>query len=190
VFWIWKSIVSDRSDGSLKGAADALEMAGLLCDGGARLTGDFPVPDLAPAGIPHEALADNIGLGRVTAPIVSPRLRQLLHDLAVDNVQYFRCRTRDRADPHRDLGYAIVNVIGRLGLLDRDASRLETDEVDTTVIEFVDLLVLREDAASTLDLFRLAELPKLIVASDRLRQACAAGSMTGVQFLPIAEYSG
>jgi hypothetical protein len=188
--WVWTSVSQAPPEPALAGAADEFAFAGLSCDSGLLVRGELPVLDLAPSGVLPESLVDNISVPSFRGLILSNRFRQLLDDVGVDNLQYFPCRIRLAGSAGRPADYVVANVVGRVGCVDREASRLVTDEVDPTIIEFVDVLVFDEKAAGPFDVFRPVELPHLVVVSDRVKAACEAAQITGVRFQAVTEYSG
>jgi hypothetical protein len=191
VHWIWTRAEPTPIPG-LDGALDTLDLAGFTRNVGLPMRAAVPVIELSRAPVPPDALADHLGIPGFDGLIFSRRLRTLLDAAGIDNVQYFPCWIRTTGpDMARDMppNFVVANVVGRVACIDRDASLLETDAADPAIIEFVEQFVIDEDAVAGIDLFRLAEIPRLLVASDRVKDACERANITGAKFVPVDQYS-
>jgi hypothetical protein len=128
---------------------------------------------------PNEPLAelpDYFELMR--APIGSHRLREALTSAGADNVDYYPAAIE--ASPPRDFGhYYALNVIGRISCMDMGQSKFTTYE---DRVARVQNLILDEDSIQGARIFRIHEVPELIIVSDRVAEAIRA--LSGVALRP------
>lgn len=124
-----------------------------------------------------------------TLPLMHQRLVDALADAGVDNLQLFPATLR-RADGGGEWSdYHAFNVVGRVRAVDAGQSEVETIPADPDN-PFYRSLVLDEAAAGISPLFRLAEVPGVIVVSDAVRAAIERAGITGLAFFGPGEWSG
>lgn len=137
---------------------------------------DFDEP-----GDPQEELPDFFELMRVC--VGSQRFRAALTAAGVANVEYYPVVIR--SSPPREIGsYFALNVVGRVACMDMDRS-------DYTVhdgrVARIHSLALDEGAIHGLTIFRLHELPEIILVAQRV--ADALRDLQGVSLLPAEGWS-
>jgi hypothetical protein len=181
MYWIWATEPCGADESLFHVIPQAVEQLGLRFDEG-RWIGD----DIAPLVLElHETvrgtLTDNLLAPGVNGLVLSTRLRELLHALGVDSIQYFAftLRSADGSESHE---YRIANILGRVACLDRSQSKLVNELEAPDLIVAVESLVIDEERTQGFDLFRLHEESEVIIASDRLRRACRQSGITGVRF--------
>jgi hypothetical protein len=155
---------------------------------GQRITYDVPTPltySLDP-DYPGELLP----MYKSAAPLMRTDLLVALGDAGVDNLQLFDAILRDpfkRAD-HKD--YKAVNVVGVVAAADLGASQMMGTSDSTLVDVDFQRLVFRENVASDLLLFRLAESVNAIVVHDRVKRHIESAGIPGMTFYASGEWSG
>lgn len=86
------------------------------------------------------------------------------------------------------IGYWLCNVIGMVACVDRERSTFEpsygSEQGDLRGFE------INPSLSYDLDLFRLAEDPRLVVVSRRVRAALEATTLRGLLFQETASYDG
>lgn len=122
-------------------------------------------------------------------PLFSPRMEEALASAGVDNVDYYEAIVTHRASG-ASRPYRAANVIGQIAALDRDRSVFQQFPGSELIADEIENLVLREDRAGNVQLFRLAEYDLLIVASERVKRALESIDAIGVVLLPPEEWDG
>lgn len=144
----------------------------------------LPVPvkgTYTPTSRPRGNWTDHLSVGEIPGLVFSGRLCRLLQDMMLTNLQYFPLHIAHAPDGATGEGYWIVNVVGVVDCVDREASDLEYFKDGD--IEFVNRLVLDEGKIPPgLDIFRLAGRSTLVVVSQTLKDAIVGAGMTGFVF--------
>jgi hypothetical protein len=122
-------------------------------------------------------------------PIVSPKLRGVLQELGVTNVEYFPIKLVDEARGVTRDDYLVMNVLGRIACLDVENSTVvksRRGEHYTTVEEFR-LLADRIKPLPGSDhpplLFRLDEFEDYLLAHQSVKDAFEKAGITGADFI-------
>ncbi|MDB4987648.1 MAG: hypothetical protein JWN04_2826 [Myxococcaceae bacterium] len=120
--------------------------------------------------------------------VVSDEIRKVLERAGVDNIQYFEAQLHIEFAEEPIRGYWLANVIGMVSCVDPDASTFEPSFGSETG----ELRGFEVDPAQTygLSLFRLAEDPRLVVVSNRVRAALEATHLRGLLFQETRTYDG
>lgn len=183
MFWFWRSAREHERQARFEGRPRAIaeltpDFVGF--DQGVRLVYPIPLIHLERSPGSDGPLTDNLIAPGTTGLVMSSRLRRLLVDAGVSNLQVFPMSIARRTGTEND--YALVNVIGAIECIDLERSAVELDAV-TRRIEWIERLVLREDLASAPMMFRAAEFTQLLVVREAVRDVCVAKGVTGVQFV-------
>lgn len=187
-YWIWKSDIYDEQQMVLHRPSRFIRERDLVFDEGLFIpSSSVPHPlEIVPRSGDTGFLTDNVAAPGIRGLLVSGKMRSLMEYEGIDNIQYFHVDSPlgDDSTPPGD--YFIANVIGRVRCIDMEES--EVSVVDD-VVESVDVLKLRVDAAHGLSLFRLDELSTVVVVSDPLKDAVVRSTLTGVEFISTSEFS-
>jgi hypothetical protein len=120
--------------------------------------------------------------------VMSTAMRKALERTGVDSVQYFPAQLK--IDYAADVieGYWFANVIGLVSCVDRQASTFEPSGLS----EQGELRGFRVDPLRCygLSMFRLAEDPRLVVISTRLRAVLEGAGLHGLLFQETESYTG
>lgn len=156
-------------------------------------------PPSAPPGAPPSERPLRIGLlpgsGVVMPdllsyllPLFSERLRNILDDHGVDNVEYRRADLID-AQGRLVTSYWLANVLGLVRCVDLDRSDAAPYLGNTGSFELGGFTIDpgRADGAS---LFRLAEHSQLLIVDEPLCVAIASADLRGVRLRPTEAYDG
>jgi hypothetical protein len=186
MYWIWTSEPTAKGEAAIPGGAPIVDRLDVEFETGFAVRRKVPLIEIVRDERSQGTLADSV-IVRGAGLLFSSRLRQALASVALDNIQYFPVIVRNPLDGTETDDYHIANIVGRVSCVDRENSVLEMDDEDE-VVEFVDVLAIDEAKTNGFDLFRLHEEPAMIIASDRVKEACEAHRITGVQFFDPREY--
>jgi hypothetical protein len=125
----------------------------------------------------------------VNIPLFSPLLRTALERAGVDNVDYYDAIVTHSASG-TSRSYFAANVIGLVAAVDRALSIFEPFDGSASLVNAFDKLVLKNEVASDLRLFRLSEFDLLIVADANVRDAVTRSGTIGVIFLEPDKWDG
>lgn len=188
--WIWKNDLHSEAHASLGTSTSSFYDRGLRFDEGVFMTNPptGAALDIALARAGVGFLEDNLVVMGLTGILVSARLRAVLEENGVDNIQYFAVNLTmsDGATPSQR--YFIGNIVGRVACLDFERSDVTMDPGPPAAIDAIDHLVLHEDEIQDLDVFRLGELPLAIIVSSRLKDAIVRSRVSGVAFHAVDEF--
>jgi hypothetical protein len=120
---------------------------------------------------------------QVNIPLVSKRFIETLQTMGIDNFQVFPAEVSDPEGKQ----YFSFNVLGNVSCLDLSGSEYEEDDGD---IEEIFSLVLDAERAADHHLFRLAEFPILLIASEQLKSACESSRIKGMKFISPEDWDG
>lgn len=160
----------------------------LRLNSGARFTEPLPViqfrqdaehqgniPDYVPTALP--------------GMVLSARLRRTLEEAGVDNIDYYPARIHNTVTGATLDGYYVANLIGRVACLDRERSIVEpAPGIPDALLEIYEMH-LDYDRIGDLRMFRLHELPFVILVDEGVKEALERARITGVRLSPADGYS-
>lgn len=186
--WVWVSERTADDEAMIYGPLNFSSVEDIKVDTGFTVSARGPLTDIIRGEHSQGEMPDNVLLRGNGGLLFSPRLRQVLEKISLDNIQYFPVTVQNPVDGTQISDYQVANIIGRLACLDRDESVLVTDPDNDNIIEFIEKLAIDEDKLSGFDLVRMHEESEIIVASDRVKDACEQAGITGVRFYKPAEH--
>ena len=186
--WIWRSRRSNDEQTRIEGRPAAIASLGLRLDQGQRVTQAVPLIRLARDADEPGILTDNLIAPGTTGLVFSARLRALLASCGVANIDLYPMVVENPADGSSTDDYALANLVGRVTCFDLARSLVQRDPV-ANQIEFIDSLVLADDALHGLRMFRAAEHSQVIVVCAEVRDACVGAGITGVDFERAEDFS-
>jgi hypothetical protein len=120
--------------------------------------------------------------------VMSTAMRKVIESIGLDNVQYFPAQLKMDYATELIEGYWFANVIGLVSCVDRQASTFEPRaDSEIGALRGFQLDPLRRYGLS---MFRLAEDPRLVVISARVRAALEGAGLHGVLFQETTSYTG
>jgi hypothetical protein len=120
--------------------------------------------------------------------VVSEKLKQFFINSGIDNIDYYPASIVEYGESTPHPGYYAANIIGLIQCVDRDASELDEDEDGD--IDFIDELVVDETIAGDIPLFRLEEMPDIILIHERFKVPLEQAGITGLQLIPPDQWDG
>lgn len=118
----------------------------------------------------------------VGIPLVSPRMLEILRQTGVDNIDTYNAVIVDPRTGARYDTYRAVNIIGTVACADLKKSAYDPDFKPPWMV--FRRLVIDETRTNGLGFFRLAEAPKVIIASEDVARALRTVRLTGFRLLP------
>jgi hypothetical protein len=188
-YWVWANEPTADDEAMIFGVPPVVSSLDLSFDNGDLVTAAVPLIEIERDADSQGVLTDNLIAGGSKGLLFSSRLRTLLAQLGVDNIQYFPTLIRNPADGTETRDYELANLIGKVWCLDRKASVIDSRADDPDSIQFIDSLALDMARIHGQDLFRLGEKTLIIIVSDRLKRACESAKITGVRFYAPADYT-
>jgi hypothetical protein len=188
-YWVWANEPTGDNEAMVYGVPPVVEQLGLRFNDGNLVTQSVPLIQIDRDADSQGVLTDNLIAAGSKGLLFSGRLRSLIAQLGIDNIQYFPTVIRNPSDGTQTSDYELANIIGRVWCLDREASVIECAPNDPDYIEFIETLALDTARIRGHDLFRLGEKAQILIASDRLKRACETAKITGVRFYVPAEFT-
>ena len=186
--WVWVNEPTADDEAMIYGVPPVIAAQGLLFNQGHLVTQPVPLIEIERDADSQGRLTDNLIAAGVKGLLFSTRLCTLLHALGIDNLQHFPVLVRNPLDGTETHDYALINVVGRITCLDRAKSVLKHPPTDPQHIEFIETLALDAGSIHGQDFFRLGEVPEILIASSRVKEACETARITGVRFYAPEDY--
>ncbi len=122
-------------------------------------------------------------------PLFSKRLRELLAELGVDNIEYYDTRFKTKKGKLIDDTYKIGNVIGTVKCFDWKRSKYDKKTSDEFKVRDIEKVVIRKKQARGHLLFRMEEQNVILLVHSSVRDALLAAGMTGIKFIKPEDYT-
>lgn len=125
-------------------------------------------------------------------PLLSPRLRTLLEQNGVDNIQYFHATVLPAPNAPAAQYYA-ANILGLVACIDTDQSEMdaETDDSgDTTLIYSIDKLVLKKLPSDVEPIFRAFPFERIILIDERFCEIFDGSGISGTKCIKPSRWDG
>lgn len=189
MYWILSNeLVNEESDANLSGSFSTDFGNEIAFDEGEAMPlpiskATFKLDNADPIG----NLTDHLSVDEVPGLIFSARLRELLHNLMVTNIQYVDLDLLDTSNSVISDSYKIANIVGVADCVDREKSNLTY--FDDGDIKFIKKLVLDYSMIpSDLKLFRLANDRTLPLVHQTIKNAIVGSGITGCVFYRPEEF--
>lgn len=188
MYWVWARGPTAANETFVYGPPLVTERLHVDFDTGGFVATGVPLVEISRDERSKGVLTDCVFLRGGGGLLFSSRLRKVLAAIPLDNVQYFPALVRNEVAGTATDDYALANIVGRISCLDQERSVLELAPDDADVIESIEVLAIDEGRACSLDLFRLHEEPQVVIASERVREACERHRISGVHFYEPRAY--
>jgi uncharacterized protein DUF1629 len=188
-YWVWANEPTSDDEAMIYGVPPVVASLGLRFNEGSLVTTTVPLIEIERDADSQGVLTDNLIAAGTKGLLFSSRLRGLIAQLGIDNIQYFPTLIRNPSDGTQTRDYELANILGRVWCLDRKGSALESSPDDPDYIEFIESLALDSARIRGQDLFRLGEKAQVIIASARLKRACESAGITGIRFYAPPEFT-
>ncbi len=189
MYWILSNeLVDEDNDADLSGGVN-VELGGdLSFDNGTFMK--IPVPKII-LTLNNDSrignMTDHLSISELYGLVFSKKLRDVLGELGVDNIQYFDLDIVDPKTGKHYTDYKIANVVGLVDCVDIDKSDLTY--FDDGDIEFIDKLVLNETKIpSNIKVFCLLNDASLPLVHQSIKNAIDGSDITGCVFYKPEDY--
>jgi len=136
---------------------------------------------------PHMVPFPDFSRSDIGCPVFSEKLKQLLETAGIDNIDYYPASIVEYEGSIRKAGYYAGNIVGLLSCMDKEES--DYTDMDGLVMDF-DELVIDEERIANEQIFRLAEIPRVIFIEERFKGILGAENITGLQLIAPKEWDG
>lgn len=189
MFWIWANEPTAEDEAMIYGVPKVIEQQDLSFNQGKIVSDPVPPIEISRDSDSQGTLTDNLIAPGSRGLLFSMRLRKLLGEIGVDNIQYFPVRVTNPADSTSTDDYMLANLLGRIACIDMAKSTLHMHPRFPDVIEFFDSLVLDESKIKDLLMFRVEGFSPLIVVHEKIKEACEGNGITGIVFYEPEDYT-
>lgn len=133
-------------------------------------------------------------LTRFELQVFSQKLRAALADAGVKNLDYYPAKVVDHDGEVIGDGYQTANLIGLIACLDEKKSQCTHIAGKLADIEKFKVheskIVATPDMRGDALIFRLAELPAIVLVHESVKKLVEKAGITGVKFTPPEKYIG
>ncbi len=187
MYWIWANEAQDERDASIHGQPEVIRKLDLDFGLGVRQRLNVPVIEIHMKAEHQGRLTDNLIAPGTTGLVFNAKLRNLLEQTGVDNIDYYKAKVINDVTGEVISDYQVANIIGRAQCIDRNRSKLIIDERGGSIM-FIDKLVLDESAVGEAMMVRLLEFLPIIIVHERIKKQVVAAEISGVKFYRPEEY--
>lgn len=137
-----------------------------------------------PTDTPH----DNIITMGLTGLLVSKKCMEILYSIEVDNVQFFEAILKNKADGKELQDYYFANIVGIYSIVDQSNSDLKYSAIDGRIKRILSLSLIELDEDDYPTIFRLKELPRVVVVKDKVKNAFCKAGVSGFRFYKPSDF--
>ncbi|NOZ52463.1 MAG: hypothetical protein GXP08_04865 [Gammaproteobacteria bacterium] len=124
----------------------------------------------------------------LTYLIVSKKVKQVLQQEGVDNIEYWPVLIYDQKKRLASSDYCILNVLGTVDCLDHENSEYDRSILDPARIQHFDKVVFHEDKVpEDVKIFRLKDREAMIFIRNDLLDALKKNNLKGFEVLRVGE---
>ncbi len=189
MYWVLSNeLVDEDFDADLSGDVN-IKLGGDTCfNQGAFIRALVPKIILTLNNSSHIGrMTDHLSVTEIYGLVFSTRLRELLHHMTVDNIQYFDLDIVNPKKMHTYTDYKIANVVGVIDCINKNKSDLLF--FDDGDISFIKKLALDESKIPPeLKIFTLANYTSLPIVHQEVKDAIVDAGITGCVFYKSEEY--
>ncbi|WP_437605283.1 DUF1629 domain-containing protein [Sorangium sp. So ce834] len=188
-FYVWTYSEADPSLAWIDELPDGIAEKGYLLNEGAPCAGWFPAD--AALGISDEygiKLPDAIP-NTALIHVVSDKLRKTLDERSGASIEFLPVRILDKKRRPDKRTYQVMNLLGSVACLDRSRSDFDASHIVKDQVARFRTLVLDEARIGPhAKLFRLADMPDLVLIREDLAAEIQAAMCTGMTFQRVEDY--
>ncbi len=121
-------------------------------------------------------------------PLFSPKLRQALTEIDIDNIQFFDTRLITKTAKVLREDFQIGNVVGTVSCFDWERSEYDDSYRAQGAVIHIDKLVLDPERIQGQRLFRMEEARNILLVAGSVRGHLQSRGITGIQFVDLAGF--
>jgi len=191
MYWIWQNAELWKCPEIVTFTSlDPIErLTRYYTEGGVRLSEQLPLITFSVANFSGLHDRDSLWAG---APylVFSERLRNVLTNVGVNNLQYFPACIKNLQTSELDNSFMIANIIGVVFCLNWERSSVVRDSEFPDGVETITSLSLdTSKIPADLQLFRLGELSTVLICSSKVKDAVTSAGINGVKFIEPENFS-
>jgi hypothetical protein len=180
--WIWETRPTADSHRILYARPDVVRLHGLSFLTGERPTrARWPRIELPMRRGERGTKTDALSAPGLNGEAFGPRLRALLADLGVTNLEYYPLRILDVKTGKTIDDYRVANILGHRDCIDSARSTLRRSR-GTEGIRSIKGMTLVESKARGLKMFRLTGFLPILIVTEDVKLAVKEAGITGVEF--------
>lgn len=122
-------------------------------------------------------------------PLFSDKLKNILTDLGIDNIDYYPVIFSNQASEKEDTKYWLANILGLIQCLDIENSETSTHPLSKKV-KIEKSFILDESLLSGQKIFRIAEERSLIIINEDIKNQLDNQQLQGVRVINTRDYEG
>ena len=187
-YYVWESRRCNRGDALVSEFAPTVEEHGVNFILSRRFLDPLPelelVIDEEGQGVP----TDDLVIFKNRCLVHSQKLRKVLLDTGVDNIDYYPLRIRNTVTGEVYRSHKAANILDVIHCIDREKAVLDIDTENPHNIWYVNRLALMHERLGDALMFRLGELPWIVIVHRVVKEAVEAAEISGVVFLPAEGY--
>lgn len=188
MYWIWANERSDEYELRIDGVPPIIEENDWSFDLGQYVVDSVSLIDVPFTIQPDEHMTDNLIAPGCRGLLINRKIREILNDVGVDNIQYFKTRLVNSSSGEIGEDYMIANIVGKVDCLDYERSELELDQNGN--IKFIDSLSIKDEGVIDYgNIFRLSAFHPVIVVSTMIKEEMEKNKITGIKFYRPEDYS-
>src|SRR5687768_14203824 len=124
-YWVWATEARDELDARITGRPEVIDRLNLAFDDGVRIARHVPEIEIRVRENEEGRLTDNLIAKGMTGLVLNARLRTVLANAGVDNIDYYAAQVVLERTGVVDRNYVVGNVVGTVHCVDLAASDLE-----------------------------------------------------------------
>lgn len=121
-------------------------------------------------------------------PLFSPKLRDILQNIGIDNIQYFEARILRKTGKLVQDDYMVANVTGTVKCFDWERSEYDDTDRADGIVTHMDKLVLDLGSVGNRRLFRMTENASILLVAASVKERLETEHVTGIRFTPPEEF--
>lgn len=184
-YFVWETRRRCASDALVSEFPPTLKKYGVSFLTGRRFLDPLPKLDVRyGSGVP----TDDLVIFKNRCLIHSHRLIKVLHDVGVDNIDYYPLHVINEMTGEVHQSYQAANILDVIFCIDKEKSDLYIDDENPYNLWFIDRLALLEERLGDSRCFRLGERLSTVIVHRDVKEAIEAAGITGPVFLPAEGY--
>ncbi len=126
--------------------------------------------------------------GILSFPVISQRLKVTLESNFSDPCEFHNVRLYDFTETRLELEFYFMNVLDNRKCFDWKKSEYEKGMNNLMPLDVTRLVLVKSNIRDR-NIVRMAEIPSLIIVSDKFRSKIKSESLSGMEFASISSYN-
>ncbi len=191
MYWILaKELVDEDRDAYLSGSVDFPSLGGEVSFRRGISYKNHKIPLITLTlneGSRTQNMTDNLSISELYGLVFSSKLRDLVHILSVQNLEYYDLKIVNNKTGETHIDYKITNIIGCVDCVDLEKSELKF--FDNGDIKRIRKLVLdKSKIPPDMKIFRLSNRKILTVVHESIKNVMLSAGITGCVFYKPEDY--